>query len=63
MVAGPDAPLSKNVREPVGPLVQLAIREPDVPGDEREAVGNRIDDELEEIREVVGQRARHEQVL
>ena len=40
------------VREPVRALVERAVRQPTVTGDERFPVGKRIDDRFEEVGEI-----------
>ena len=53
MVAGPDAARGECVRELVGPLIGLRVRESPIAADERLALRHGIDDLLPEIGEVV----------
>ena len=52
MLTGLDADVDEVVGEPVRALVELAVGQAPVAGDEREAVGNRVGDDLEQVREV-----------
>ncbi len=52
MGAGPDALIVEGVGEPVGPFVELAVGEPSPSGHESRAVGDGVDDHLEQIGQI-----------
>jgi hypothetical protein len=49
---GLDAGVAQVMGDAVGPLVELAVRQPDVAGDEGEPVGAGVGDDLEEVGQV-----------
>jgi hypothetical protein len=57
VLSRPGAAVEQGVPDPIGSFVELRVREAPLPGDEREAVGNGVDDALEEICEVELHRA------
>jgi hypothetical protein len=53
VIAGPDDELRvERVRQPGGPLVDLAVCQSSVAADDRLAVGNGVGDELEQVGNV-----------
>jgi hypothetical protein len=52
VVAGADAGAAQVLRDPVGPLVELPVGEADVARDQRQAVGDGVGDDLEQIGEI-----------
>ena len=54
VVAGPDALGREVVREPVGPLLELRVRAGLVGDDQRDPIGDAVDDVLGEICDVPG---------
>ena len=52
VLAGQHADVAEVVRDPVRALVELAVGEAAVAGDEREAIGDRVGDGFEEVGQV-----------
>ena len=58
MVTGADTSLDQMVGDAVGALVELGVGATGLAGDQRVAVGHRVDDDLEEVGEVERLQAR-----
>jgi hypothetical protein len=52
VVAGADAGRGQMVGEPVGPLVEGGVGQPPITADERLALGDGVDDDLEDVGQV-----------
>ncbi len=52
VIAGADPARSKRMSQPVGPLLELAVRQPHVAGDQRLTLRHRVDHDLEQVGKV-----------